>query len=487
MTKLEIVQEVADRLNYTSTTALARLDRAVDRLYRAVTSTIGLNVTRQVDVVVSTVQGSRDLIVPTVEKVTAIRFDNGFQLKELDYEELRSRHAGGSGRPTAYAVRRMNATTVVVTFDLVPNDAYALNVSGYTTLATLADGDEPAFPESYHDILIEGILKDEYRKLEKMNLAAASKALYDERLRELRLWIAKSAYQELYQGKLASDRRDSLGTGGGGSSPLLLPAWHVGSGAPAASLGRLGDFYLDADTGDVYEKTSTTVWTLVANIEGPTGPQGPQGATGATGPTGPAGPVDVEGAPTAGNLAEWFDATTIEDSGIATADVATTAQVSPREAVFVPAANNPPSSGAATIDERNAHPILVFPDAVVSSAIFPGILPVSYGGNDIRVTIVWASPATTGDAVWAAAWERLADGVQDIDADGFAANQTAVGSTRATSGVLRYTTIDFTSAQIDGLLAGEAYRLRVQRLGDNGSDDLTDVAQVLRVGVRELV
>jgi hypothetical protein len=30
---------------------------------------------------------------------------------------------------------------------------------------------EPAFPESFRDILIEGVLADEYRKLEKATLA----------------------------------------------------------------------------------------------------------------------------------------------------------------------------------------------------------------------------------------------------------------------------------------------------------------------------
>ncbi len=62
--------------------------------------------------------------------------------------------------------------------------------------------------------------------------------------------------------------------------------WISGSGAPAGTLGKVGDWYLRTDTGDVYEKTGTTTWTQRTNITGPTGPQGSTGAPGAQGPPG---------------------------------------------------------------------------------------------------------------------------------------------------------------------------------------------------------
>jgi hypothetical protein len=77
--------------------------------------------------------------------------------------------------------------------------------------------------------------------------------------------------------------------------------WLSGAGAPAGALGNIGDWYLDTTSGAVYEKTATTVWTLRADLTGPTGAQGPQGpqgiqgATGATGPAGPEGPVGPAG------------------------------------------------------------------------------------------------------------------------------------------------------------------------------------------------
>jgi hypothetical protein len=98
-----------------------------------------------------------------------------------------------------------------------------------------------------------------------------------------------------------------------------IEEWHSGSGAPAAGLGKVGDWYLDTASGDVYEKVAASSWALQANIKGATGPagpagpsgatgaQGPQGATGAqgtAGATGPQGPTGATG-PAAGYVTSW--------------------------------------------------------------------------------------------------------------------------------------------------------------------------------------
>ena len=79
---------------------------------------------------------------------------------------------------------------------------------------------------------------------------------------------------------------------------VQLNQWRYGTGAPAAALGNIGDFYLDPSTGNVYYKSAATTWTLTGNIAGPAGTpgaQGPTGLTGATGPQGPAGPTGLTG------------------------------------------------------------------------------------------------------------------------------------------------------------------------------------------------
>ena len=50
--------------------------------------------------------------------------------------------------------------------------------------------------------------------------------------------------------------------------------WHSGTGAPSGALGKVTDWYIDTDTGDIYEKTSVSTWTLRGNLKGPQGPAG---------------------------------------------------------------------------------------------------------------------------------------------------------------------------------------------------------------------
>ena len=131
------------------------------------------------------------------------------------------------------------------------------------------------------------------------------------------------------------------GPSGGPAGPAGPPGapgsvWRNGNGAPANSLGANGDYYLNDLTGDVYLRTSS-IYSIVANIEGA------PGATGAAGPTGPTGPqgiiaeaptdggyyarrnaawaappgggnVSAVGTPTPGQFAQWTSSNTI--SGI---------------------------------------------------------------------------------------------------------------------------------------------------------------------------
>jgi hypothetical protein len=72
--------------------------------------------------------------------------------------------------------------------------------------------------------------------------------------------------------------------------------WWNGTGAPDSSLGVDGDFYLNLDNGDVYNRVSGS-WTLVANIQGPEGPQGEQGLQGEQGIQGIQGEKGDQGDP----------------------------------------------------------------------------------------------------------------------------------------------------------------------------------------------
>lgn len=155
--------------------------------------------------------------------------------------------------------------------------------------------------------------------------------------------------------------------------------------------------------------------------------------------------------------------------------------------VFTPAHNAAPAANYATFDTRNGHLVLDFDSATDESAVFPGVLPANYAGGGLTVTVVWsATSATSGDVVWNGQVERLEDEGTDTDADSFATAQAATATAPGTSGALQYTNLTFTSgANMDSLAAGEAFRLKVTRDADNGSDSVLGDAEVHRVIVKE--
>ena len=102
--------------------------------------------------------------------------------------------------------------------NVIAQTAFTVYADVIATAATLSGSTEPAFPESYHDILIEGVLMNEYKRSEKLALAQDAKREYESRLSDLRLWMALSPNKDLYQNKLNSSSFSGSGSGGSGSS-----------------------------------------------------------------------------------------------------------------------------------------------------------------------------------------------------------------------------------------------------------------------------
>src|SRR5688572_26691380 len=89
--------------------------------------------------------------------------------------------------------------------------------------------------------------------------------------------------------------------------------------------------------------------------------------------------------------------------------------------IFTPLNIEPLASNYATFDTRNGHPVLDFDDTTDETAIFTGVLPRRYAGSGITVNLHYAmTSATTGKVRLETAFERIGDGQQDIDSDGFA-------------------------------------------------------------------
>jgi hypothetical protein len=224
MTFTEIVSRVTKRLNLTASTATTRIGETVNDVYKAVTSSIGLNVTRRTQVQADTTQGVQTLTFTGIEKViSVIDKSSGTDrfLDEVLIDELKRGPIADSDTPTQYAIYRSNAGSVQIYLNVNPQTAFTLYADGYVQAGTLSGSQEPAFPESFHDILVSGTLAEEYMKLEKPSLAKREEDKYNDRLGDLRIFIAKSPQQDIYQGKLSGQAAYgslSSGAGGGGAS-----------------------------------------------------------------------------------------------------------------------------------------------------------------------------------------------------------------------------------------------------------------------------
>ncbi len=145
-----------------------------------------------------------------------------------------------------------------------------------------------------------------------------------------------------------------------------------------------------------------------------------------------------------------------------------------------------PATAPAAATSRNEHPLIAYDDTTDENVIFQGLMSRDYSAGSLMVDLNWiAASATTGNVKWNVAFERLAAGGQDLDADGFAAVQTGTSTTNGTSGVITKTSITFTQAQADAIAASDAFRLKVTRDADDGGDTMVGDAQLLRVQIRQ--
>jgi hypothetical protein len=202
----ELVSEVCEKLNLTSDEARARVGREINNRYRRITSSIGLDTSRRTQVSASVVIGNQNITFTGIEKIFAVidkTTGTNTILEEITVDEMEAR-ALTSGPPRSYAIYRNHKNSVEAMLDYIPVGGYTLYADGMANLSTLAGSLAPDFPESFHDILIFGAMADEYRKMEKLDLAKDADMSYELRLSDLRMWLAKSAYLDIYAGKRMS-------------------------------------------------------------------------------------------------------------------------------------------------------------------------------------------------------------------------------------------------------------------------------------------
>jgi len=154
--------------------------------------------------------------------------------------------------------------------------------------------------------------------------------------------------------------------------------------------------------------------------------------------------------------------------------------------IFNPYNNEPPAANYATLDTRNQHPCLDFDATTNETAIFSAVMPRNYAGGGLTVYLHYAMTSAEADTVdWDVAFERIGDGVLDIDADSFAAVNSVDNTTvPATTGLVDIVSVAFTDgADMDSVAVGEAFRLSVTR--DAVSDDAAGDAELLAIEIKE--
>jgi hypothetical protein len=229
VTFAEIVSAVQSRLNLTSTESATRIGITVNDRYKRITSAIGINLSRRTTVQANVTVGVSTLNFAACEKVINVvdRSATPYRvLTECTVEQLRAEQPSSNLTPRKYAILSVDAHSVTILIDCVPQSAFTLYADAYGRASTLSGTQEPAFEEDFHDVLLHGALADEYRKMEKPAYARESESLYQERLSDLRMFRTKSSYLDIMQG--GNTRRSvgvSGGSGGSGTTVNGATSW----------------------------------------------------------------------------------------------------------------------------------------------------------------------------------------------------------------------------------------------------------------------
>jgi len=159
---------------------------------------------------------------------------------------------------------------------------------------------------------------------------------------------------------------------------------------------------------------------------------------------------------------------------------------------FLPFHNEPPSTVYAVLDVLTAvtgvRPVLKFDPATDWFALFTGVMPRHYGGGGVTVTLWYAMDnSASGNVIWDLAFERVADGDLLVAAGSdFAAVQSVTDAADATANQIDPAVVTFTAgAQMDAVVAGDVFRLKVSRDANNAGDTHTGNALLVAVELKE--
>ena len=147
--------------------------------------------------------------------------------------------------------------------------------------------------------------------------------------------------------------------------------------------------------------------------------------------------------------------------------MATIAVFTPNSAEF-PSANFPQIT---TIHSTGRRPVLAFDASTQETCMWTGVAPTTFTGTPTAVIQYVMASATTGSVDFEVSLEAVTDGdATDLDtAESFDTVNSGSATVPGTAGHIDQKSISL--ANLDGMVAGDYYRLKVSRDADDAVND----------------
>ncbi|MGE3341498.1 MAG: hypothetical protein AB7J46_06415 [Candidatus Altimarinota bacterium] len=212
MTFNEIKTMIKGRAGLTSTDADTRVGTLINVHHSDITAALGMSASRRAKVSGSTTVGSNEVTFTGLEHIDVVAKESVTPYRILDfvpYEEIVALHpeTRSSINPSLYGIKSMNADGITIAMDVNTPSVFTMKATGLALGTDLSGTLEPAYPASFHWILVERVLVDEWMRMEKADLAQISQMRADRGLSDLKMFMAKNAFLDVQQGGSVS-RRD---------------------------------------------------------------------------------------------------------------------------------------------------------------------------------------------------------------------------------------------------------------------------------------
>lgn len=209
MTFLQLQDRVMSRLNLTQTAARERVKDSLNDRMRRLQTSCNLGLVRRGTAVIETVAATSaygppiedkdDDTIIMIKPLTVTIEDTLAPLAEMTHDQIRN-FRSASGKPQYFYLTKFSSGGFTIGFYPTPDDVYEITIDGLLQGVDLADdGDEPAFPEDFHDALVFGAMADEYDHYDKADLSGVQEQKYEKRISDLRYFIHKSTYLQRKQ------------------------------------------------------------------------------------------------------------------------------------------------------------------------------------------------------------------------------------------------------------------------------------------------